>query len=67
MSYCRKGEDSDVYVIASGSGWVCYCKPVFSTDYMVGLINHLRAHERRGERVPAKVYERLRAERLRDE
>lgn len=69
MSYARPGADSDVYVYWSGPDdrpyWTC-CGCQLGEDPVVysrrEMIDHLRAHEERGHKVPAYAIERLEAE-----
>jgi hypothetical protein len=64
MSYCRQGEDSDVYVIRSGDQLVCYCNVgSFHCFSEQDMITHLRDHEAEGLKVPQRAYDRLEAER----
>lgn len=77
MSYCRNdGQESDVYVIASGenavlggarrSVWICYCgedwSPGNKSYTRQGMVDHLLEHRRRGDRVPDRALDRLRKE-----
>lgn len=66
MSYCRIGEDSDVYVIRHVSGMlVCYCLlPDNEFDTEEGMISHLIDHKMLGHKVPDRALARLNAERL---
>lgn len=65
MSYCRPGEDSDVYVIRHVNGClVCYShEPAFETTATQVMIYHLWSHQQRGHKVPERAFERLEAER----
>ena len=73
MSYCRVGEDSDVYVISTRNPVLqCFCGPrgedgnytqpfpAFTTRS--GMAAHLRWHLREGDRVPEHTFERLERE-----
>lgn len=67
MSYCRNdgGETSDVYVIKHVGGFLaCYCCLGDNQhDTPQGMIDHLAHHRARGDKVPERAFERLRAER----
>jgi hypothetical protein len=67
MSYCRFGNDSDVYVYLDVSGYLCCCGcslkddwKYFSTD---DLLAHLSEHDDAGHDVPPDAIEQLLAER----
>ena len=78
MSYCRKSEDSDVYVVSTGYGYECVnclLKPKYKLE--TGIINlhlstvcqtpdhmliHLGIHQRKGHLVPERATKRLRTE-----
>lgn len=65
MSYCRIGEDSDVYLIRSGDMLVCYCALEGNEqETEEGMISHLVDHQERGHKVPQRAIARLNAERL---
>lgn len=73
MSYCRNnGTDSDVYVILTRNPYAganvlqCFCEsrnpetglyPLFTTR--TGMILHLLEHRKKGDKVPARAFERL--------
>lgn len=65
MSYCRFGEDSDVYVIESGdedgdSCWVCFCgEKSFQCGGKMEMLGHLSGHMLKGDKVPISALERL--------
>lgn len=67
MSLCRFGWDgSDVYVYYDVGGYIncCGCR-IGSYDFHAGdepmMIEHLREHQKRGDHVPAYVFEELSA------
>lgn len=67
MSYCRLGDDSDVYVLAATDDrfWCVACpmrQDTWTCRTRGKLIEHLRAHRRAGHRVPDRVFGRLRRE-----
>lgn len=71
MSYCRIGKDSAIYLIATGKGWecvVCRMKPFangFNSMYITDpnlLLAHLEDHMSIGQRVPKRVFDRLKRE-----
>lgn len=68
MSYCRKGPDSDVYVIRTGTFWQCLgCWIPGTGQAFVGhshaeMIDHLWDHLANGDRVPQRALDRLAAE-----
>lgn len=65
MSYCRMGEDSDVYVIRSGDRWICYCDLACNeSDRPEEMISHLLRHRSFGHKVPQRAIERLNADRF---
>lgn len=72
MSYCRMGEDSDVYVIATfdprvqKKAWQCYCQPTSFKGKRRALfytreemLEHLYQHRKDGDKVPEHAVERL--------
>ena len=65
MSYCRMGEDSDVYVFASGGGRLecCGCRLPGSgwwgTTSRKAMMQHLHEHKRAGHKVPNRAFMRL--------
>ena len=57
MSYCRFAEDCDVYVYETSDEVICAgCGSFWKWN---DLIEHLRQHEKEGDKVPAEVYLRL--------
>lgn len=65
MSYCRIGEDSDVYVIRMGEGLKCFCSlPDNHQDSEEGMISHLIDHMNLGHKVPQRAIARLNDERF---
>jgi hypothetical protein len=70
MSYCRFGEDSDIYLIADiAGGWTCYGQhdaaavPTgFRHKTRLDVFDHLQLHRLIGDRVPVRADNRLRAE-----
>lgn len=66
MSYCRIGEDSDVYVIRDMSGMLqCFCNLVMNYhEREEEMISHLLIHRSFGHKVPQRAIDRLQAERL---
>jgi hypothetical protein len=69
MSYCRVGEDSDVYVIAihdrvtRKAAWECFCQERSAQfDTHQKILEHLLCHRQKGDRVPEHALERLRRE-----
>lgn len=61
MSYARFGE-GDVYVYSSGTGVVCVMcsfgdllEDTFRAESTQEMVDHLKAHERAGDRVPART------------
>ena len=67
MSYCRMGDESDVYVFKSTFGYIecCYC-PLESKSVQLETrkqaLAHLIKHRRHGHQVPQEVFDRLQAE-----
>lgn len=65
MSYARFGEESDVYVYASTSGFSCCgCSLTPTYDFVsrTALLLHLQQHIAHGDRVPGYALNRLRRE-----
>lgn len=64
MSYCRMGNDSDVYLIATfGGKWNCFCRvPCVVTDSVEDTLAHLLNHKARGDKVPDYAIRRLQNE-----
>ncbi len=68
MSYCRFGEESDVYVYTDGAELhCCACRMTdkrsdFLTARRTDMIEHLEQHIRHGHEVPRDAFERLRRE-----
>lgn len=62
MSYVRMGPDSDVYVYADMGGlFICCGCGDFKTR--TEMIDHLREHVKKGDRVPLHPFKRLLQER----
>jgi len=68
MSYCRMGPDSDVYLYADiNGGWSC-CGCAFvesSTARFYSLehvFDHMVEHRQAAQKVPERVFDRLRRE-----
>jgi hypothetical protein len=64
MSYCRFGNDSDVYIYSTGKYLVCdTCKikggKSFATLRYSRMSVHLESHVANGDRVPKNVLEEL--------
>ena len=60
MSYCRVGDDSDVYVIHHVyGGMACYCGEQDSLITKPEMVEHLLAHRADGLRVPQRALDRL--------
>lgn len=62
MSYCRWGEDSDVYVIGEGDCLCCCaCGIGISVRFKTRtqMIEHLEQHRKDGDKVPQYAIERL--------
>jgi hypothetical protein len=74
MSYCRFGEDSDVYVYPHVDGFLCCCAcrlqairhggwyKDFITFSVARMLKHLRQHKKRDHKVPKHAVKRLRKE-----
>ena len=67
MSYCRRGGDSDVYLIKDAGGkWICYCGEGEEWGVYFGseeeVLEHLRGHISRGDKVPDHAISRLERE-----
>lgn len=70
MSYCRKGPESDLYIVRSGAMdtgtglWCCYGCPLEggATAAIIGavaMLAHLDAHDVAGHRYPTEARARL--------
>lgn len=62
MSYARRSENSDVYVIENSAGFFeCYCggTNTYTTEYRTDMITHMLDHIDTGRKVPTKVIRRL--------
>lgn len=64
MSYCRKTNDSDVYVYGSAIKLVCCnCSIMYDADVEFDkyseMIAHLKRHESHGHKVPARCFDSL--------
>jgi hypothetical protein len=56
VSYCRIGDDSDVYVYQDVDfGLRCMCRGFFDTRSRRKMIEHLEAHRESGMLVPKRV------------
>lgn len=65
MTYCRRGEDSDVYVVKSGDRWICFCKLVKNeAERPEDMITHLLIHRSLLHKVPQQAIDRLQRDRL---
>ncbi len=68
MSYCRKNEESDVYMYATESDIVCQeCKIISGKDDICcpnayKALRHLLWHRREGHKVPQSAIDRLEGE-----
>lgn len=66
MSYCRTGEDSDVYVFGTTDGCFECCRCLMEVDYgsfktqtIEGMLCHLVSHIRLGHKVPLRAFAKL--------
>jgi len=63
MSYCRLGEDSDVYVYLSTDNHLhccgCLLKGEFRTDRYSAMLDYLGEHRALGHRIPSDAVEKL--------
>lgn len=64
MSYCRFGDDSDVYIYATDKYLVCEsCKlkngKAFATLRYSRMLAHVESHVNNGDKVPKNVLEEL--------
>lgn len=73
MSYVRFGKDSDVYVYGAALDLECCgCSLLqdnkslfggfYNTNSRSAMIEHLKLHKRRGDKVPPRVFKRLKEE-----
>ena len=65
MSYCRRAEDSDVYIYQTPAGFFCAHDEKDDVHILrshTALIDWMRAAEERGLKVPASAFDRVRAE-----
>jgi archaellum biogenesis ATPase FlaH len=70
MSYCRIGNDSDVYVLGNGDGGIqCMCCRLlenwydsFTCSTEQEMLEHLEQHKSVGHKVPRYAINRLRRE-----
>ncbi len=71
MSYCRVGDDSDVYVLCTGDGWECHLPQKYWDEYpdrslfsetRVGMLKKLLELQSKGLMVPERCINRLRNE-----
>ena len=65
MSYARFGE-GDVYVYATGTGVVCVMchfqdmmEMAYRAESTQEMVDHLKAHEKVGDRLPPTIYDDL--------
>ena len=65
MSYCRWGDDSDLYIFGDGDGWAC-CNCSIAVDAYFGTLAELKAHVQlhidAGHKVPDYVMDRINCE-----
>lgn len=65
MSYCRFGEDSDVYIFPHFSGPICCCACLRANgddvfvDTAEEATEHLNLHRSHGDRVPDRAFRAL--------
>lgn len=62
MSYCRKGSDSDIYLIHNIYGFYeCFCNPAksFTCESPKEMFEHLIKHRDEGSLVPEQALQRL--------
>jgi len=70
VSYCRFGDDSDVYLMRTGSGWWCCGCALADTPKQLEVslktrqqvLDHLDKHILRGSKVPQHAVDRLHRE-----
>jgi len=69
MSYCRFGEDSDIYLYPHVYGdyicCACRLRGTFGSTVLITLaevLEHLQAHRDVGHKVPEYAFERIRTE-----
>ena len=78
MSYCRRGEDSDVYIVSTGYGYECVnclLKPRYNSAVNMAnshlstvcqtqdhMLIHIKKHQRAGHLVPERAIKRLQTE-----
>lgn len=67
MSYCRAGDDSDVYVYNNSSSLkyeCCGCEMIkdFDCDTPEEMLKHLTEHKKQGDKVPRYAIKRLKKE-----
>jgi hypothetical protein len=64
MSYCRMGNDSDVYLIGTYGGWQCCgCKLISKLlKSREEVLEHLNEHKKMGDKVPIRAIKRLKSE-----
>lgn len=70
MAYCRKNEDSDIYVMPSDHGEILVCLECelrdgiqhFRTRYRSEMLRHLLDHAKVGHDVPEEALHRLHEE-----
>ncbi len=68
MSYARFFSD-DVYVFASPKGLMCQMcsfgdmlESTFTAESTQEMIDHLKAHQRKGDRMPSTIFDELLAD-----
>lgn len=61
MSYARLGQESDVYVFSTGTFLCChFCEPQARfSQTTADMLEHLRGHQERGDKVPQSAFDRL--------
>lgn len=63
MSFCRWGPDSDLYLFEATEGFVCCGCPInnisITLDSLEELINHVKIHITKGDKVPDYVLPEL--------
>ena len=64
MSYCRAGEQSDLYIIHNIYGYLeCMCKEKgYKTKSRQDMVFHILAHAIKGHKVQQHAVDRLRKE-----
>ena len=65
MSYCRIGDDSDVYLILTGPGFVCNLRnghTAWIANTREEVLNNLVSMKTRGYKIPQTAIEQLKRE-----